>query len=306
MDTLSSIKGKKCYLTGGKGFIGKSLVKKLRDLGAIVASPSREEVDITNPVQLIKSIQLFEPEIIFHLAATGFLSSAHKLDIGNINNVNIVGTHNLVLAAKCLPRAPVVIMLGTCFEYKNKDAPLLECDPLDPFSDYGISKIKAADLARKEGSGLPIRWIRLFNCYGPHEPKNRLLPYIIERAKGQLPVELTAGEQIRNFTYVEDVAEGLIRIGLSVDKTIPWDVYNFGSKQPICLKDYIDLIKTTLHEFNVKAEIRYGAKPYRDGEAMIMTPDVSYLQKNINWLPTTPMGEGIKQAVNFAMNTHKF
>ena len=299
MDSLKILKGKRCFVTGGKGFIGQCLVKKLISLGAEVTAPSRSEMDITNSAKVVTEIQAAQPELLFHLAATGFLA-LNTLE--NITDVNVTGTLNLISAAKLLARPPVVILLGTCSEYKDKESPLLETDELNSLNDYGLSKIKAADLARKNAQGLPIRWVRLFNCYGPHEPAGRLLPYIVNQAKSGLPVEVTGGRQLRDFTHVEDVSEGLIRLALSTESTANWEDINLGSGRPIYLKEYIELIKETLVEFGIEPDIRYGAKPYRPNEAINTVPDISKLRKNLNWAPAISIKDGVRNTIQFMLS----
>ena len=302
MDALSKLKGKRCFITGGTGFIGQSLIAKLTTLGAEVTAPSRGQMNLTEHIKVEEKIYAAQPEILFHLAAAGVVLSPGP---SNIHDVNVTGTHTLVSAVKKLRKPPVLILMGSCSEYNNKDSPLLETDELNSLNDYGLSKIKAADLARKNCQGLPIRWVRLFNCYGPQEPMSRLLPYIVNQARSGLPIEVTGGGQLRDFTYVDDVSEGLIRIALSAEGATNWEDINLGSGRPIYLKEYIELIKETLDEFGIKSDIRYGAKPYRSGEAMIMTPDITHLHKKLGWRPSTPIKEGVRNTVQFILSTTK-
>jgi nucleoside-diphosphate-sugar epimerase len=302
MDSLSKLKGKRCFITGGTGFIGQSLVAKLNALGAEVIAPSRSQMDLTDKVKVEKEIHAARPEIIFHLAAAGVVLSPGS---SNIHDINVTGTYTLVSAAKKLKKPPVLILMGSCSEYNNKESPLLETDELNSINDYGLSKIKAADLARKNGQGLPINWVRLFNCYGPHESPSRLLPYIVNQARSGLPIEVTGGRQLRDFTYVNDVAEGLIRLALRAENSTTWEDINMGSGQPIYLKEYIELIKEILAEFNIFADIRYGAKSYRTGEAMNMTPDITRLHNKLGWRPATPIKEGVRNTVQLILSTSK-
>ena len=299
MDTLNHLKGKRCFITGGKGFVGKSLAKKLISLGAEVIAPTRAEMDLTKSVEVAKKIHEAQPEILFHLAAAGVV---HGPGPSEINNVNVLGTHTLVSTVKQLTKTPVLILMGSCSEYKDKKSSLLETDELGSLNDYGLSKIKAAELARKDGQGLSIRWVRLFNCYGPYEPAGRLLPYMVNEARSGLPIEVTAGEQYRDFTYIDDVSEALIRLALSAEGTKNWEDFNLGSGRPVYLKEYIDLIKKTLAEFNIHANIRYGAKPYRTGEAMNIIPDISKLRKNLNWAPPTSIKDGVRNTIQFMLS----
>lgn len=302
MDTLNEIQGRRCFITGGRGFIGKSLIKKLTTLGAKVSAPSKSEMDITHALKVNQEVQIARPEILFHLAATSIVDVSNPL---STHDINVAGTSNLISAAKSLKNPPIVILMGSGFEYKTQESPLVETDPLESKNAYGLSKISAAQEARRLGQGLSINWIRLFNSYGPDDVPSRLLPYIVNQARAGLPIEVTEGGQIRDFTFVDDVAEGLIRLALSAKNSTAWEDINMGSGQPICLKDYIELIKQILAEFNIVADIRYGAKSYRPGEAMNMTPDITRLQKKLGWRPSTPIKEGVRNTVQFILSTTK-
>jgi len=302
MDTLNEIQGRRCFVTGGRGFIGKSLIKKLISLGAKVSAPTKSEMDIAHALKVNQEVQIAQPEILFHLAATSVVNVSNPL---STHDINVAGTSNLISAVKSLKNPPIVILMGSGFEYKTQESPLLETDPLESQNTYGLSKIYAAQEARRLGQGLSINWIRLFNSYGPDDVPSRLLPYIVNQAKAGLPIEVTEGSQIRDFTYVNDVAEGLIRLALSAKNSTAWEDINMGSGQPICLKDYIELIKQILTEFNIVADVRYGAKSYRPGEAMNMTPDITRLQKKLGWRPSTPIKEGVRNTVQFILSTSK-
>ncbi|MEI7602169.1 MAG: NAD-dependent epimerase/dehydratase family protein [Opitutae bacterium] len=302
MDTLNQIQGRRCFITGGRGFIGKSLTKKLTSLGAKVSAPTKSEMDITHALKVNQEVQIAQPEILFHLAATSVVNVSNPL---STHDINVLGTSNLISAVKSLKKTPIVILMGSGFEYKTQESPLLETDPLESQNTYGLSKITAAHEARRLGQGLSVNWIRLFNSYGPDDVPSRLLPYIVNQARAGLPIEVTDGGQIRDFTYVDDVAEGLIRLALSAENSTSWEEFNMGSGQPIYLKNYIELIKEILAEFNIVADIRYGAKSYRPGEAMNMTPDITRLQKKLGWRPSTPIKEGIRNTVQFILSTSK-
>jgi len=233
---LSSFKGRRCLVTGAHGFIGSTLACSLRQAGAELFSPRRDELDVSDAVALCAQVHAYAPECVFHLASEGV---GKPVTPEQLRRSNVDGTKNLVSALATLPSAPRVVLLGSGFEYAAKEGPLIEGDEITPFSDYGVSKVDAAALARQEGGRLPLIWVRLFNVYGPGEPEARLLPYLARRASEGLPVEVTGGEQLRDFTYVDDVAEGLLRLALSMPARPAWEVCNLGSGHSIRLRDFI-------------------------------------------------------------------
>ena len=294
MDVLSPFLGRRCLVTGAGGFIGSALARSLRQAGAELFLPRRAELDVGDADAVCAQVRAWAPEYVFHLASEGV---GKPVPPEQLRRSNVDGTRNLVSALAVLPAAPRVVLLGSGFEYAAKEGLLSETDEIAPFSDYGVSKAEAAALARQEGGGLPLAWVRLFNVYGPGEPEARLLPYLAHRASEGLPVEVTAGEQLRDFTYVDDVADGLLRLALSLPAQPSWEVYNLGSGQGVRLRDFIEEVAEALRERGLKPDIRFGAKPYRPGEPMKYLPDISKLRQRLHWSPSTPLATGVRKAV---------
>ncbi len=298
MDVLNPFHGRRCLVTGARGFIGQVLVRKLLAAGAIVHAPGRPEFDLHLESSIQKTVRDFAPEKVFHLAAEG-VTGAGSLEA--LRETNVHGTRRLVAELNLLPHSPTVILLGSGFEYAAKEAPLKEDDSLSPFSDYGISKIEAAAAAREAASRLSVTWVRLFNVYGPGEPLGRLLPHIVSQSRQGLPVEVTAGEQLRDFTHVDDVAEGIMRLAARPAASLGWEVYNLGTGTSTRLHEFMSLVVTALANHGFVSDLRLGARPYRPGEPMIYLPDVSRIQKAVGWLPATSLSRGVSAAVSRAI-----
>lgn len=213
MDALSALRGSRCMVTGASGFIGHSLMEALLRQEAVIFAPRRIELDLGNVAQVNTLVREFTPQFVFHLASDG-VNQAVSLE--RLRRSNVEGTRNLVRALARLDSQPRVILLGSCVEYAPKKGRIAETDAIAPYSDYGRTKVEAAALARQEGVGLAQAWVRLFNVYGPHDASQRLLPHVVRQCRHGLPVETTGGEQLRDFTHVDDVAEGLMRLALSL------------------------------------------------------------------------------------------
>jgi nucleoside-diphosphate-sugar epimerase len=300
MDVLSGFNGRRCLVTGASGFIGPALTEALSRTGAVVWAPRRHQLNLGNADQVDEQIGEFSPHFVFHLASDGVNQPVPKAQLWASN---VDGTRNLVRALARLRDVPRVVLLGSCVEYAPKAGRIFETDALDPYSDYGRTKVEAAALARQEGAALPQAWVRLFNVYGPHDASQRLLPHVVRQCRQGLPVETTAGEQLRDFTHVDDVAEGLMRLALSLPARPFWDVYNLGSGEAMRLRDFIAEAAAALREQGLSPDIRFGAKPYRPGEPMEYLPDISKLRSRLGWSPGTPMGQGIRSAVASLLRT---
>ena len=295
MDALSSFLDRRCLVTGAHGFIGSALARLLRQAGAELFSPLRTEFDVCDAAAVCAQVRAYAPEYVFHLASEGV---SKPVTPGQLRHSNVDGTKNLVSALAALPSAPRVVLLGSGFEYAAKEGLLSETDEIAPFSDYGVTKVEAAALARQEGGGLPLIWVRLFNVYGPGEPEARLLPYLAHRSSEGLPVEVTGGEQLRDFTYVDDVAEGLLRLALSLPAQPAWEVCNLGSGHSVRLREFIQEGMVALRERGLNPDVRFGAKLYRPGEPMTYLPDISKLRARLRWSPPTPLAVGVRTALS--------
>jgi UDP-glucose 4-epimerase len=294
MDGLSTFRGRRCLVTGAYGFIGAALTRFLSQAEAEIFKPSRVELDVADAVAVDAYVRKCAPEFVFHLASEGV---SRTVPLEKLLRSNVRGACNLVSALGRLALPPRVILLGSGFEYAAKDGLIIETDAVRPFSDYGASKAEACALVRQEGMSLPMTWVRLFNVYGPGEPEARLLPYLVSRAVQGLPIEVTAAEQRRDFTYVDDVAEGLMRLALRLPSDASWEIYNLGSGQDIRLRDFIEEAVTALRERGINPDVRFGAKPYRPGEPMKYLPDLSKLHRHLGWAPTTPLANGMRASV---------
>ena len=294
MDGLNAFRGRRCLVTGARGFIGTVLTRALRQAGAELSSPRRGELDVGDTLSVETWVREFSPEYVFHLASEGV---SQPLPLARLRYANVEGTRNLVAARGRLSMPPRIVLLGSGFEYGAKEGALIETDVSAPFSDYGVSKTEACALARQEGCGLSVAWVRLFNVYGGGEAEARLLPALVSRTAQGLPVEVTEGEQLRDFAYVDDVAEGLLRLALSLPAQPSWEIYNLGSGEGVRLRDFIEEVAEALRERRLNPDIRFGAKPYRPGEPMKYLPDISKLRHHLHWSPSTPLAAGVRTAV---------
>ena len=131
---------------------------------------------------------------------------------------------------------------------------------------------------------------RLFSVYGPGEHPGRLLPSLLEAARNGNHLELTAGKQQRDFTYVEDVVEGLLR--LSVTNTLPGDIVNLATGHLTSVRQFVE---TAARIMGIPDDhLHFGALPTRLEEMQHKPVAVHKLKKLTAWLPSTSVAQGIE------------
>jgi nucleoside-diphosphate-sugar epimerase len=305
MDYLSPWRGKRVLVTGGTGFIGQHVLAlgitagvEIHNLaldGQIPTAVIGHRVDLQDGVLIKQIIQAIQPEAVIHLAAAGVSYGAR--DLADMLRANAIGTENLLAAVDSVNSVRAMVVAGTGYEYAMLDRPILETDPIAPSSDYGVSKAAASLCASIHARRRAINLLRLFNVYGPGEREPRLLPYIVACARIGRKVELTAGEQIRDYLYVGDVAECFWRTLALPAATAGLQVFNVGSGTSVELRTFVGKIIAELRTHGFDPQIELGARPYRPDEPMFYAADITRLHHALGWSPDTSLEEGIRLAV---------
>jgi nucleoside-diphosphate-sugar epimerase len=185
----------------------------------------------------------------------------------------------------------------SALEYGRVAGPLSESTRVDPTTDYGRTKYRGTQAlhARSTATGLRALVARLFTVYGPGEHSGRLLPALMHTARSGVRLELTGGRQHRCFTYVEDVAEGLLRLGTSAAR--PGEVVNLATGRLSSVRDFAEAAAVVLG-FDA-ALLDFGALPDRDDEMWHGEVDVARLRGLTSWSPQTTIADGIRRSWEF-------
>lgn len=239
----------RALVTGGAGFIGSNLAKRLaRDGHEVVAADTflsshwRTLVDFEGDVLTLRdredidSIRGVGPfDVIFHQAAiTGVIakdgSAAAGDDIQGFLRNNVEQFRALLEFASEIDAR--VVWASSCSVYGRQGAPQRESDPYDPLNIYAFSKVQCERLARiyQKRLSKPIVGLRYSNVYGPGEDyKGKLASMIHQLAKqmraGKQPRIFTAGEQRRDFVYIDDV----VAANLKAAESSVGGVFNAGA-----------------------------------------------------------------------------
>lgn len=310
-------RGARVLVLGASGFIGRWVARALTRSGAEVTLAVRRadratpilrrwgvetaplEVDLEHDESLRDLCHGRPPSIVFNLAGYGVDPLERDEAAATALNVRLVEQ-----LARLLDERPVrdwrgqrLVHAGSALEYGDIPGFLTETTPPHPTTLYGRSKLAGSQALAQaaRASGLKAVTARLFMVYGPGEHDGRLLPHLIASARHDMPIPLTSGEQRRDFTYVEDVAEGLLRLGLATT-TIQPAVVNLATGRLTAVRDVIEIAARQLGID--RDRLRLGALPTRPEEmGRVSGISIEALQGVTGWHPATGIVDGIRRTL---------
>jgi UDP-glucose 4-epimerase len=253
-------------VTGGAGFIGSHLADRLLAGGWTVIALDNLAIgrlanvahlrqhpgftlalgDVTDRALVARLVRDCDVRAIFHLAAVHYIPFCNEQPYEAMR-INVLGTQAVIDAAVAHGTARIVFT-STSDVYAIKDAPLVETDPVDPYTIYGTSKSSAERLLKVAAATHPplsVSVARLFNVYGPRETNPHVLPEILDQlTDGGRTVRLGNLWPRRDFVYVTDVAAALETL---VDAAGPFDVFNVGTGQALSIEQAVVAVGDALH-----------------------------------------------------------
>jgi UDP-glucuronate 4-epimerase len=171
----------------------------------------------------------------------------------------------------------------------NHRTPFSEHDPVDhPVSFYAATKRSGELMAHVYSHlyRLPVTGLRFFTVYGPWGRPDMAYYSFTAKILAGAPIQVfNGGDMERDFTYVDDIVEGTLRV---LDKPAPYALYNIGNHQPVRLLDYISTLERV---FGKKA--RLDMKPMQPGDVKATYADTRMLQQAVGLAPSTPLESGL-------------
>lgn len=319
IDFNKIVNNKRVLITGADGFMGSHLTERLIKLGAIVSVYVRgNSVNGTHTYQLknikhlnkyfdqiitgniastdsIKLISANKPDYIFHLAADAYVPNSfdHPREvmetnmIGTINILESVRLNQSILRAVCTSSSEIYgLTIGKSID---------ESHQLFPSSPYAASKVAADRYCYSyiNTYGLPVSIIRPFNTYGPRHTYD-VIPKFIELALQDKDLPIYGdGKQARDFTYIDDMVDAFLLMGLSDNAT--GKCVNFGTGISHTIIDTANLI---LKLSKSKSKIIHKEK--RKAEVPNLICNYSLATKLFNWIPKTSFKTGIDLNIKWA------
>ncbi len=301
---------KRVLVTGGTGFVGANLCRRLLEEGHEVVCLVRpnhkrwriagiEEhlhikvTDLADAASLEMIVREARPDWVFHLAPYGAYS--WQTDPQQIVATNLLGTVNLLQA--CLRRGfEIFINTGSSSEYGFKDHAPAEDEPIEPNSHYAVAKAGATLYCQSAARafGLCAVTLRLYSVYGPFEEPNRLIPnVIIHGLKGELPhlVDPAIG---RDFIYVRDVEDAYLHLAANPGG-IGGEIFNLGSGVQSSIADVVRLAQST---FGIHETPRWNSMPKRLWDTTVWRADNRKLAA-AGWKPRITLEEGFRKTISW-------
>jgi len=308
---------KKILVTGGAGFIGSHLCKRLLDEGNEVIcldnlfTGSKKNIinllknknfefirhDVTQPI-------LLEVDQIYHLACPASPIYYQYNPIKTIKT-NVLGTLNMLGLAKRVKarilQASTSEVYGDPVEHPQKETYWGNVNPIGIRSCYDEGKRVAETLCMDyhRQSGLDIRIIRIFNTYGPnmHPKDGRVVSNFIMQALQNKNITIYGkGKQTRSFQYVDDLVEGMIKMMNNNQKFI--GPVNIGNPGEFTIKELAKMVLKYIPES--KSKLIY--KPLPSDDPKQRRPDISIAKNKLGWTPKIKLEDGLKKTIEYFRN----
>ena len=339
------LKSKTVFVTGAAGFIGSNLVLKLLDtvspvtivgidnlndyydvsikdwrLAQIQANAAKHpgsawtfvKGDIADRTAVDHIFTQWKPDVVVNLAAQAGVRYSITNPDAYIQS-NLIGFYNILEACRHSPVAHLVYASSSSVYGTNKKVPYSTEDKVDnPVSLYAATK-KSNELMAHAYSKLyniPSTGLRFFTVYGPAgRPDMAYFGFTNKLRKGQTIQIFNYGNCKRDFTYIDDIVEGVLRVmqgapekkngedGLPIP---PYAVYNIGNSNPENLLDFVQILSEELVSAGVlPADYDFEAHkelvPMQPGDVPVTYADTAPLERDFGFKPATPLREGLRK-----------
>lgn len=319
-------KDKTYLITGGAGFIGYHLSKRLLERGAKVIGldnmndyyevslkENRLEVlkryekyefikgDIADKDTVFRLFETGKPDIVVNLAAQAGVRYSIDNPDAYIQS-NLVGFFHILEACRHYPAAHLVFASSSSVYGGNEKVPFSTEDQVDcPVSLYAATK-KSNELMAYSYSklyGIPVTGLRFFTVYGPYGRPDMACYKFAKKMSNDEPIQVyNNGDMYRDFTYIDDIVSGVENILCNPPKTdrrgVRYKIYNIGNNKPEKLMDFIAVLEKYMGK-----EARKEYLPMQPGDVYQTYADVSDLMHDFDFKPDTPMEEGMRKFVEW-------
>jgi nucleoside-diphosphate-sugar epimerase len=299
-------------VTGAAGFIGSHLTDRLLALGAeVVAIDSFDpyydravkernlaSARAQSGFRLIEGdllttdlASLMGPEtVVFHLAAQPGVRGSWGQQFDRYVRNNVLGTQRLLEAAVQV-RPVRVLYAGSSSAYGDQPpGPCSETARPNPLSPYGVTKLAGEHLARLywNAHGVPVTILRFFTVYGPRQRPDMAFHRFVDRVqRGEAIPVFGDGKQLRDFTYVEDIVDGLLA---AEGRGRAGEAYNLGGGQTTALSEVFGLLESISG-----GPVRTAPEAAPPGDARATWANIEKAKNELGYQPTVTLAAGLRR-----------
>ena len=296
---------------GGTGFIGHHLLKSVQQKGWQMTS-----VSLNSPTEerFVDGVRYLH----FNMADQTLVKKHLREDFDYVVNLGGYINHRLFHEGgrdliemhfttlqnllEVLPRLKLkrFVQIGSSDEYGNAPAPQNEELREQPISPYSLAKVACTHFLQMlhQTENFPAVTLRFFLTYGPGQDTGRFLPQTIQGCLIDSTFPSSAGEQFRDFCYVDDTVRAILQT-LVVPEAVG-NVINIASGEPVSIREMIEKVCS----FTGSGKPLYGELNYRPGENMSLYANISKAKRILNWEQTTNLDKGLQKTIDWYIKEH--
>ena len=308
-----SFRDRAVVVTGGSGFIGSHLVRRLAQAGSSVHVLLRERNDaprlaavdsriklwrgdVTDYASVLECCRSVRPEAVVHLAADTTVRRGASWDaVLRSVHVNLTGTlHVLRATAESGGRPAVFVRAGGLEEYGTADVPFDEALRERPSSPYSASQVAATHYAQmlQRHVDFAIVTLRPALVYGPGQSSDFLIPSLISSCLRGEPFAMSDGEQHREFVYIDDVIDAFM--AAMTRPNLEGTIMNIGPGVEHRIRD---VAKAIVEIIGTPDLLRLGAQPGRSSDLVHLVAKNQRAKALLGWRATVDLHEGLERTI---------
>jgi UDP-glucose 4-epimerase len=300
--------GEPALITGGAGFIGRTLARRLTELGwrpvvidrdpAEGALPAGVEVrqgDIRDRAFVESVLEETSPRVLFHLAAIHYIPECERDPVECVS-VNTVGAVSMLEACVRMKQPPLCVLASTAAVYAPAETAHRESDTPGPIDVYGFSKVWLEQIAAVYAKRHGVRmWLaRLFNVYGPGETNPHLIPTLIDQALAGGAVQVGDLSTRRDYVHVRDVADALVAMAGTPPGDDGVTCLNVGTGHAVSGSEVVAILAAALGR---QLQTATDVSRLRRVDRPVMLSDPSRAAELLGWRAGIGFEEGMRQLV---------
>lgn len=296
----------KVLVTGAGGFVGSAVAKAAAahgdDVIALVRRPLAPErdfscehlryivADLADSAAIMNLIAEQQPDAVVHSAWGGL----HGDERQNRAQIELNLLPSLALADAALANGvECLVGIGSQAEYGQFHGRVSEKAMPAPISMYGAAKLAAFHLIGARCFDTPLRfaWLRLFAAYGEGDNPRWLIPTVVRTLRERRAPELTAGTQMWDYLYIDDVAAAVMRV---IHEPGAVGVFNLSSDDPVAVRAVVERLRDMLAP---GLPLSFGSIPFGPHQIMHMQGDNRRLREATGWYPRVSLSDGLARTV---------